>query len=410
MSYQNRAIEKIAFSPEFGRQMRFIAGPRQSGKTFMAKHFLQQQNSLGFYYNWDNDLVRRRMRENPHFFEEDLLKANLDSNTIPWLCFDEIHKITRWKNILKDCFDSFEEKFHFIVTGSARLDLFRKSGDSLAGRYFLFRINPLMLAEVNQALLTDLLPEPTAVGLIKKMLSHSRENVESFEQIFRTSGFPEPFLNSTELFNKKWHRDYLERVIREDIRDISNIQMIDKVQNLIYLLENKIASPLSINSLKADLELNFNTVRNYLKYLFLGYVLFEVPPYSKQVARLVRKEKKVYFYDWTRPKNEAARFENYVALELKSRLELWNDGSTDEFELFFVRLKTGKETDFLITKNQEPFFLCEVKLADTQIDSHQYHHQKLFNNIPLLQIIQTPSVLKALPNNVFVVSASRFFG
>jgi len=407
MTIINRFLQDILFNNKFKRQMRFISGPRQSGKTTIAKIQLERTNCNNFYYNWDLKEVRDRFRQNSNFLKEDLLKIN--KNDKLWVCFDEIHKMPDWKNILKGFFDNYEDKVNFIVTGSAKLDFFRRSGDSLAGRYFIFRLYPLILAEITGKKVEDIVPELTAEKTIEKFISGERDAQNILEQILKFGSFPEPFINNSEYFLKKWHESYFERIIYEDIRSISGIQKIRKLEDLTYLLPSKIGSPLSINSLKKDLELNFNTVVNYLKYLFLTFVIFEIQPYKKNLKRLIKKEKKIYLYDFSLIPDEAAKFENFVAHELKTRIELWNEITNDKFELFFIRTRDKKETDFLIIKNSKPFFLCEAKLQSTEIENHHYLHSRHLGQIPFIQIIKKENVLKVIDKNFYIVSASKFF-
>jgi hypothetical protein len=402
-----RYINEIAFSDIFSRQMRFIAGPRQVGKTTIAKIRLSAEHCDALYYNWDKKEVRDRYRKETDFLAKDLL--NMPKPGKIWACFDEIHKMPKWKNILKDFFDTYEKKLNLIVTGSAKLDMLRRAGDSLAGRYLLFKMNPLILSETLGKGLNSIMPESDALKYIEKSIAAKKHEQEAMENMLKFSGFPEPLVNGNEIFSKKWHNDYLERVVKEDLRDISAIHQLEKVMDLIYLLPSKISAPLSINSLKEDLELNFNTVKNYINYLILTYVLFEISPYHKKKTRLVKKEKKVYFFDWAMVDNEAARFENYVAMELKTRVDLWNDSMKDTFGLNFVKMRNSNETDFLITKNSEPYLLIEAKSSATSIDKHHYLHSKLLGDIPFVQLTMQKDILKVEQNKFYVVSASRFF-
>ncbi|MFH1282425.1 MAG: AAA family ATPase [bacterium] len=404
-----RYISSTAFSKLFSRQMRFISGPRQCGKTTIAKAHLAKLNCSAFYYNWDRREVRTRYRLENDFLHHDLLNSPSQSSKRYWVCFDEIHKMPKWKNILKDFFDSHEKEINFIITGSARLDMFKRSGDSLAGRYFLFRLNPFLLSELCGRKLETVLPEKHAIDYIEKSIAHKKHEQKAMESMLKLSSFPEPLLKNNSLFARKWHESYMEKIVKEDLRDLSSIHQMEKVIDLIYLLSAGISSPLSIKSLKEELELNFNTVKNYINYLMLVFVLFQIPPYHKSMKRVIRKEKKAYFYDISPVQNEAARFENYIALELKIRIDLWNDIQQDKYDLFFFRTREGKETDFVITKNGAPYFLCEAKLSSTNIDKHHYIHAHLLGDIPFIQVLKEPNVLKIEQKKHFVISASRFF-
>lgn len=406
-SQVKRYLEKISFSSIFSRQMRFIVGPRQVGKTTIAKNTLNTAKCKDLYYNWDKKQVRDRYRSETDFLAKDILEMHQIKNL--WVCFDEIHKFPKWKNILKDYFDTYENKVNIIVTGSAKLNMLRKAGDSLAGRYLLFKLNPLILPEVLGKKVNSILPESTVEGFIEKSIAGKKYEQETMEDILKFSGFPEPLLRANSLFSKKWHDNYFERIVREDIRDISSIHQLEKVMDLLFILPSKISSPLSINSLRENLEINFNTVKTYIRYLVLTYILFEILPYQKRIERLVKKERKVYFYDFVAINDEAKRFENFVAVELKTRVDLWNDYSENKYDLSFVRTREGKETDFLILKNTEPYLLCEAKLSETNIDKHHFLNSKYLGDIPFVQLVKKPGVLKVEQKRFYIVSASRFF-
>lgn len=399
-----RALESICFDPAFGRQMRFIVGPRQVGKTTLAKTFLKGEKGDPLYYNWDRRAVRTRFRQETYFFHSDALQNKTRGKR--WICFDEIHKYPKWKNVLKDFFDSFEEQYRFIITGSARLDFFRKSGDSLSGRYFLFRLLPLSLFEILNRSLS--LPSESAQHFIEANIQ-SRSHQSDLEHLLQFSGFPEPLSKGNAVFHSHWHEEYMDTLLKEDLRDLTRIQEMENVATMLSLLPHKIGTPLSLNSLKGDMEVSYNAVKNYMRSLILTYILFLIPPYSKKIQRSIRKEKKVYFFDWTQVPHGGKRFENYVACELKNRTQLWSAATQHKFELYFVRNREGKETDFLITRNNTPYFLMEAKESDENMDSHHYSHAKVLGAIPFVQLVRKPDVVKAGKDKTYIVSASRFF-
>ena len=231
MSYMpiKRYLSDIAFSDNFGRQMRFITGPRQSGKTTIAKQCLTNNNSK-LYYNWDNKTVRLKFRNGSDFVAEDILKTGKSKNY--WACFDEIHKMPHWKNILKDFFDTHEKTVKFIITGSARLDMFRNAGDSLSGRYFLFKLNPLILSEIISSPFSNILPEPNSLDYIEKNIAGKKTFIKEMSDLLKYSGFPEPLLKANEVFHKKWVETYLEMIVDHDIRDLSRIHQLESVKHL----------------------------------------------------------------------------------------------------------------------------------------------------------------------------------
>lgn len=403
MVYIKRHLEELIFNELYGRQMRFIAGPRQCGKTTLAKQKLKKENCEELYYNWDNVDVKMTYREKGNFLPVNTGKKK------KWVCFDEIHKIPRWKNILKGFFDVYEDEYYFIITGSARIDIMRKSGDSLTGRYFLFILNPFILSEIEGNKLKNLESEDDANSFIFKNLDKQKETQNKMEDLIKFSGFPEPFIKSNESFLKLWNKEYFETIAKMDLRDISNIQFLEKLIDIIYLLPNRVGSPLSIDSISQDVELNFRTVKRYIDYLSLSYLVFFLSPYTGNIKRLNKKMKKLYFYNYSIINDEASKFENYVALELKTRIELWNIISKDNYELFYLRNREGQEIDFVIVKNSKPFILIETKLNPSKIDSHCKYFSAKFGGIPFLQLVKQKNIVRKEDKNIFIISASRFF-
>ena len=403
----SRLISSIAFSNEFGRQMRFVTGPRQTGKTTIAKQFLKKCGCETLYYNWDNRKTRDNYLRDNHFFSNDIYNTKSLSEK-RWICMDEIHKYPDWKNVLKDFFDSFCDENGFIVTGSARLDLFRKSGDSLAGRYFLFHLNPLTLREVI-GLKKDLEPPDSAEKLIHYSLDNNKYFEDETYQLLEFSGFPEPYQSDSKRFCNKWRADYIDRIIKEDFREITQAKDLEKIAILMHLLPSKIGSLLSINSLTSDMKCSFQTVANYLNLIDLGYLAFRLKSYTKKINRAIHKEAKLYFYDWTRAGNHDTQFENYIAVQLKSIVDMWTDWGTGSFELRFIRTRDGKETDFVILRDGNPYLLCEVKTSRSKIE---YHHLKnidtLGGDVPFVQIVKQTGIAEKIDKHIYQISASRF--
>ena len=407
--YIHRHLQQIAFSSNFGRQMRFIAGPRQTGKTTIAKLFLQSQatSATSLYYNWDNRKIRDAYLENNHFFAKDIYNVPPDKDGKRWLCMDEIHKYPGWKNILKDFFDSYWEEVKFIITGSARLDMMRQSGDSLSGRYFNFRLNPVSLIELSGAAFAA--PSADASDMFRDKLDSPRYLQDELLTLLEFSGFPEPLGSGTKRFQRRWKSAYLDTLVREDLRELTALKNIEKTAHMMKLLPPRIASPLSINSLAEDLNVSYATAANYLFALELGYLIFRISPYHEKIARSLKKGKKAYFYDWTRADNPASRFENYIAVELKSRLNLWEDAGYGAFELNYIRNRDGRETDFLIVRDQTPWLLVEVKLTRSAIDFHHKKNRKVLGNIPFIQIVLENNIAELDKDGNCQMSASRFF-
>ena len=372
------------------KSMVFLVGPRQVGKTTLSK-IISQSFPNNLYFNWDIPQHRTRLLENPFFFEELVRK---DPST-PLITFDEIHKYRDWKNYLKGVYDEFHSGYRFLVSGSGRLDLYRKGGDSLAGRYYLFHLWPFTIAELGSArkeievFLKDPLAMPSAGG---------EALLEIWKRLSKLSGFPEPYLAIRATTYRRWTTTYSSQLIREDIRDLTGIRSIGEIETLYLLLPSKVGSPLSVPSLAADLKVSYNTVQNWLSVLERFFLTFSINPWSKKITRAIQKERKVYVFDIPRVEDHGARFENMVALELWRAVANWNDLGYGQFSLHFVKNKEKQEVDFLIANNRKPFLLIEAKLSESTPAVPVRKFQSALN-IPAVQLNGEAEGYRLFSNN-----------
>jgi len=385
--------------------MRFITGPRQVGKTTLARQKLHYEKSETLYYLWDLRSVRQKFKKHELFFTEDALNTERKL----WICFDEIHKMPKWKNILKAAFDETSDRYQFIITGSAKLDIVRRAGDSLAGRYFTFHLLPLTLDEIYSGSSAQSMIPESARDFVDIVIDSAPVPQEALEQLLTYSGFPEPFLEQSRAFHNKWAHNYIETVVREDIGALTRIVDREYIFDLYNLLPEMVGSPLSQSSLASHLQISPTTVKNYLRRLEDFYLTFSIKPYSKNIKRSLLKAGKYYLYDWSRIKNRGLRFENYVACELKTLIMLWGDASGEDFSLFYIRNKQKQETDFLILRDGVPWLLVEVKLTDGSIDRHHFETIRALNGIPFIQVCMSPDVASLEKRNVYRMSANRLF-
>lgn len=359
--------------------MIFLAGPRQAGKTTLAK-IIAEGFANTLYCNWDIPDHRTRLLNNQTFFTT---LTRRDAST-PLIVFDEIHKYREWKNYLKGVYDQFGSDYKFLVTGSGRLDLYQKGGDSLAGRYLLFNLWPFTIGELgNSALsLTDFLAEPLAVSL-----KESGKQEELWGRLETLSGFPEPFLCGNIASYRRWSSAYSQRLIREDIRELTDIRAVTDIETLYHLLPSKVGSPLSVPSLAGDLKVSYNTVQSWLAIFERFFLTFSLPTWTDRIARAIQKERKFYIMDTPRIKDPAARFENMVALELWRAVTSWNALGGGDFSLHFIKNKERQEVDFLIANEREPFLLVECKLYDEQPAKALLAAQRALR-VPAVQLVR----------------------
>jgi predicted AAA+ superfamily ATPase len=405
-----RIHSSYLFDPDLNAgKMIFLSGPRQIGKTTFVLARLKTLGMEHLYFNWDDPYVRREYTRNPHFLKTKIAAEKQS----PLIAFDEIHKHKQWKDILKGLNDIHRNQAQFIVTGSARLDYFRQSGDSLIGRYFSYRMLPLGLSEA-MGQMQHVINEDTMFsdqGVEAELLTRlndvpSKTAREVMTQMLIFGGFPEPFLKANTRFSNKWRRDYRSLLLYEDLRDLSRIQDIKGVEQLVLMLPERVGSPLSLNSLREDLQVNHATVSNWIEALKKIYLVFSILPWSRYISKAIKRETKVYFYDWTLVSDSAKRLENMVAVSLLRLVCRWNELGLGDFDLRYVRNQQGKEVDFLIVKDQQPLVLFEVKENENKPAKAGTYFQKLLQT-PYFQVVGNFDSVEAYPNQQYVIAAWR---
>ncbi len=345
------------------RQMVFLMGPRQVGKTTLSLDSAGQWPSH-FYFNWDNPAEKLLFIEGPHALAR---QAGLDAlaEIKPIMIFDEIHKFGKWKQCLKGFFDTYEKKTKIIVTGSARLNIYKKGGDSLMGRYFYYRIHPLSVAEIaTPHLIQEEIRAPAPIS------------DEDWAALLEHGGFPEPFLQRSKTFSRRLRAMRTDQLFREDIRDGTRIQELGQLELLAELLRKQAAMSMDYQSLAKKVGVSIDTIRRWLEVLKSFYYCFSIQPWSKNITRSLIKEPKLYLWDWSLVDEEGHRNENLVAGHLLKATHMWNDRGFGDYGLYYLRTKDRVETDFLVTKNKKPWFLVEVKTKAKGLSPALYHFQK----------------------------------
>lgn len=317
---------------DLGQKMVFLSGPRQVGKTTLALKLLKGDESHPAYFNWDsyNDQQRILNQEFPP-----------DQKMI---VFDEIHKYSRWRNFLKGLYDKTKSKRQYLITGSARLDLYRRGGDALTGRYHFYQLHPLSLRELDKGCSFS-----TALSLLKY------------------GGFPEPFFAQSENILRRWQLERKKQVLRDDLRDLEKVEELVLISRLADHLPNLIGSPLSVNALREDLQVAHGTVSNWLNILEKLFVLFRLAPFGAPMIRAVKKEMKAYLWDWSVVPEEGPRFENFVACQLLKYCHFIENTEGHPMELRYLRDTDKREVDFVVVKNGRPLFAVECKLSDREV-------------------------------------------
>lgn len=378
------------------RQMAFVSGPRQVGKTTTCRNLSQA------YFNWDNTDDRSQIVKGPAFLAEQLELGKLHKNP-PVALFDELHKFKRWKQFLKGFFDTYADRLHIIVTGSSRMDVYRRGGDSLMGRYFLYRMHPLSIAEI---LAQDV---PDTKAIIRKPSPIS--SLEFFA-LWEHGGYPEPFLKRDPRFSRRWQSLRRQQLLREDIRDLTQIQQLDQLELLVNILSSQSARQITYSTLSSQIQITIDTVRRWIHTLCNLHLGFLVRPWYKNVSRSLRKEPKWFLRDWSLIEDPGARAETFIACHLLKAVEGWTDLGLGEFHLGYLRDKEQKEVDFIVTQDGKPWFLVEAKSADTKISPALRYYQNQLK-VPLaFQVVLDTDYVDAScfqsPGSPLIVPARTF--
>lgn len=349
---------------DLGRKMVFVAGPRQVGKTTLARSL---PGAEAGYLNWDVPAHRERI------LRRELPAADL------W-GFDELHKHTRWRAFLKGLYDGADASQRILVTGSGRLELFGFGGDSLQGRYHLLHLHPFTVAEA---------------GI---------EDAAGLATLLRLGGFPEPYLGGSETEARRWSRAYRARLLEEDVRSLTQIKDLGRLEELMLRLPDLVGSPLSVNGLREDLEVAHKTLVNWLDALERLFALFRLPPFGAPRIRAIKQARKHYHFDYSVVRDDGARFENLVACHLLKWVHFEQDAQGRDLALRYFRDVDGREVDFVVTENRAPILFIECKLGDRQVDRPLRYLKARFPAAQAIQLAaagsrdyQTAEGIRAMP-------------
>jgi predicted AAA+ superfamily ATPase len=347
---KNRYLSEVIQS-DLKEKMVFLGGPRQVGKTTFSLSLLAQLMQREIenvdvlrtdpsYLNWDVLKSRKKIRD-----------GHLDINS-QLIILDEVHKYKDWKNLVKGFYDEYKTEKSFLITGSARLDLFKKGGDSLQGRYHYYRLHPFSLGEFTSP------------------------SKAEFEALLKFGGFPEPLLKGNEKFWRRWQTERLSKVINEDLRDLERVKDISDLEILADALPVRVGSPLSINNLRNDISVSHQTIERYIQIFENLYYCFRISPYGPPKIKAVKKEQKLYLWDWSVIEDEGSRFENLVASQLLKFCHFKQDTEGYKMELRYLRDQEGREVDFVVLQDKKPLFAVEAKLKETTRSSHLTYFQE----------------------------------
>ena len=364
MRYLTRELQR-----DLQKKMVLLAGPRQCGKTTLAKSLL---DARGQYLNWDITKDRRVIRE---------IAWPKDASLV---VLDELHKAPKWKNLLKGVVDEFGNQPPLLITGSARLDAFRRTGDALTGRHYFYRMHPIDVAESKRFLPTMPLEERV-------------------RRLLESGGFPEAFLNPQEA--TRLRNDRMELVTREDLRDLSRVSSWRGPADLIELLRERVGKPTNYDNLAQSLGVSPPTVKSWVELLEKLYIVFLLPPYSTRLSRSIRKDRRIFFYDCAAAYDPSggAQLENLVACSLLKFAQFRKDSAGENWDVFYLRDKEGREVDFVITRNRRVHWLIEVKSSDDTVGTSLGYYSRKLKPTASIQLVlnlrrgQEKSGIKILP-------------
>jgi uncharacterized protein len=371
---------------DLAEKMVFLAGPRQVGKTTLARGVLALE-PRGTYLNWDNRADRRVVLESSWPAPPALI------------VLDEFHKYRFWKRWLKGEYDVHGADYRFLITGSARMDVYRKGGDSLQGRYHHLRLHPFSMGE--------LAGQPPRARPFEPLVIPDLASTQDFTRLLERSGFPEPLFAATARAHRRWQKERVDRFFREDVRDLEAIRDLSSMELLADLLPARVGSPLSLNALREELEVSHRAVSHWMDVLERLYFAFRIRPYSARLARGLRKEAKCYLWDWSLVEDAGARFENMVAAHLLKLCHWLEDVEGLDARLCYLRDTAKREVDFVVTIKNKPWFAVEAKLGSSELSPHLcYFGERL--RIPLLYQVVAQGARDYQRNGCRVVPAPRW--
>jgi predicted AAA+ superfamily ATPase len=383
-------LTELAFSDH---KLALVSGPRQCGKTTLGRMLLRGRRA-GAYRNWDEVKFRRLWAQDPS-----AVIPVAKGRGVPLVVLDEIHRHRLWKRTLKGVFDTLEAPCDILVTGSARFDIYKEGSDSLLGRHLSFRLHPFSLREMHRP--DVLTPDAMLESLFEGGARSIRAAEGSLAALMTYGPFPEPLLTQDVRKARLWRRNHERLVVREDLRDLSRLPELGRIEMLNALLPDRVGSLFSLASVGRDLEASIPTVKRWITYLKALYYLFEVKPWHRGIRRSLLREGKVYLWDYGAVRNEAVRFENLVASHLLKTCHFWTDSGEGEFELRYLRNKEKREIDFLIVRDGIPWLPIEVKSADLAPS----HNWKAFG--PLLPCTQGLQIVRRPVRRIHEVGGTR---
>ena len=368
-------------------KMVFVGGPRQVGKTTLSRDFVAAHFKSNAYFNWDNRADRKA-----------IIAASWPGDA-ELLIFDEIHKYRQWKGLIKGEYDKLKDTFKFLVTGSARLDLYRRGGDSLQGRYHYYRLHPFTLAETEGISYKS--------SILKELPIGQGFHQDTLNELDVFGGFPDPYIKQSKRQLRRWHNEKIERMFREDILDIQSIRDIGNMKLLSDILSSKVGSLLSLNAIREDLEVSHRAVTHWMDILESFYYHFRIYPYSTKKIRSLKKEPKLYLWDWSEVEDEAARFENLIASHLLKFVHFITDYEGYRAELYFLRDVDKREVDFLVTIDAKPWFAVEAKLSDTNLSPNLLYFKERLSVPYVYQTVKREKIDR-LEKGARIISAGKF--
>lgn len=348
---------------DLARKTVFLTGPRQVGKTSLSRLLMQGRDAQ--YLNYDVAADRA------------VIERQSWSPSTSLLVLDEIHKMPAWKTWLKGVIDGKPAQQQLLVTGSARMDTFRQSGDSLAGRYFALRLHPISVREWCEHAPSELhggrAPTPQ----------------EALARLLERGGFPEPMLDPDAVQADRWRKPYLEGLVREDVMEFSRIHEVTALRLFVELLRERVGSPLSLASMARDLAVSPPTLKRYLDILQALFIVFTIQPWHRNIARAVLQQPKVYFFDTGLVRgDDGVRFENLVACHLLKHVQWQQDAFGRECDLHYLRTKDGAEVDFALSDANGLSGLVECKWSDTKPHRALQRFAGEFAGLPAVQVVR----------------------
>jgi predicted AAA+ superfamily ATPase len=367
--WQKATIKKMMLE----RRVLLLSGPRQSGKTTLARELESDQTE---YRTLDDGTLREAAENDPQGFIKRSTKT---------LIIDEVQRIPSLLPAIKKAVDEDNRPGQYLLTGSANIQSIPTVKESLAGRIAKIRLRPLVQGEMR-----EIAPQFIESAFKQSFLhSHAHYDRDALLEIAFRGGFPEP-MKLQDRGRKRWHTDYINAILERDLKDITKIHRKNAMRELVNVLAAWSGKFMDLSAIGSGLSIQRSTIESYINALEALYLVERVYPWTKTDYDRVGKQNRLFMVDsglmssllrWKMdqvrldPDRSGKLIETFAFNEIMAQV----DAGDGRYELFHYRDREKREIDFLIEREDNALLGIEIK-AGSAIGKNDFKHMKWFQN------------------------------